>query len=141
MKAGLQAGTQESRNPNPEFLSSPFTVQPELFDAADPKNERNVQWLVDTLRRKSESGEPWMTSRELLELVGMEADEDNKRMIRGLSEASQGRVIGHQRGYALTAALTAEQYQHWRNEWLKSSESIRAKIVAADIVFYARAAA
>ena len=34
--------------------------------------------------------------------------------------------------------LTSDEYQHWRNEWLKADASIRDRIREADIVFYGR---
>ncbi|HXG49091.1 MAG TPA: hypothetical protein VNO52_15815, partial [Methylomirabilota bacterium] len=55
-----------------------------------------------------------------------------------LAEASEGRVVGVQRGYKLTTACTGEEYHHWRNAMKSQADKMTARILQADRVFYAR---
>lgn len=93
----------------------------------------NVEWFVEFLH-----GRDWITAADLLTECGQDATENNKRKLRALAEASEGRICGHQKGYKLTTTMTHEEYQWWRNEWLKADAAIQARVIASDKVFYGR---
>ncbi len=97
------------------------------------KRSRNVEWLVGALE-----GRDWTFAAELLAEVGLPPTENNKRKVRAWADASGGRVAGHQKGYKLVKAMTAEEHQWWRNEMLKSSDSIKRRVLESDKVFYQR---
>jgi len=95
----------------------------------------NVEWMVTFL-----DGRDWITAAELLQEAGRPVTETEKRKVRGWADASEGRVCGHQRGYKLTASMTHEEYNWWRNEALKASDAIRGRVIETDLVFYSKAA-
>lgn len=99
-----------------------FATVPEGADA---------EWLVRFL-----TGRNWTTAREVLVLLGLPVTENHKRWLRKLADESKGRIAGHQQGYKLIRSMTSDEFQHWRNEWLKADASIRDRIREADIVFY-----
>ncbi len=94
---------------------------------------QNVEWFVAFLQ-----GHDWITAAELLRECNLDVTENNKRKLRALAEASEGRICGHQRGYKLTTTMTHEEYNWWRNEWLKADAAIQARVVQSDKVFYGR---
>jgi hypothetical protein len=96
----------------------------------------NVEWFVSLL-----AGRDWITAAEILAEAGREATETEKRKLRALADASEGRIIGHQKGYKLTTAMTQEEYNWWRNEILKASNAMRERVIETDKVFYSRQAA
>jgi hypothetical protein len=102
-----------------------------LFDEK-PKSQ-NVEWFVALLH-----GRDWVTAGELLAECRLDVTENNKRKLRALSEASEGRVCGHQKGYKLTSNMTHEEYNWWRNEWLKADAAIKSRVLQSDKVFYGR---
>lgn len=107
--------------------------QPALPMFKSAPDGADSDWLVGLL-----AGRDWITARQILQLLGMEVSENHKRWLRKLADESQGRIAGHQQGYKLVRAMTGDEYQWWRNEWLKADASIRDRIREADIVFYAR---
>lgn len=94
---------------------------------------QNVEWFVAFLQ-----GRDWITAAALLAECRLEVTENNKRKLRGLAEASEGRICGHQRGYKLTTSMTHEEYTWWRNEWLKAEQAIQFRVIQSDKVFYGR---
>lgn len=108
-----------------------MTTQLDLL--TPPPKDADADWLVAFLTDRD-----WTTAREVLVLCGLPVTEDTKRWLRKLADESKGRIAGHQKGYKLTAAMTGEEYQHWRNEWLKAVAAIEARIAKSDTVFYAR---
>lgn len=98
-----------------------------------PPANADADWLVAFLTDRD-----WLTASQILTTCGLAVTENNKRWLRKLADESNGRIIGHQKGYKLTAGVTSGEYQHWRNEWLKADASIRARIVEADLVFFGR---
>ena len=98
-----------------------------------PPANADADWFVAFLCDRE-----WTTARAVLELCGLPVNEDNKRWIRKLADESKGRIAGHQKGYKLTGSMTGDEYQHWRNEWLKAVAAIEARIAKSDTVFYAR---
>jgi hypothetical protein len=96
-----------------------------------------VEWLVKFL-----DGRDWITAAHILVLLKKAPDSENeKRRIRALADASEGRICGHQKGYKLATSMTNVEYTWWRNEWLKSSDAIRARVMESDKIFYGRKAA
>lgn len=112
--------------------------QPELdFTIATPAPSlaRNVEWFVAFL-----AGRDWLTAKAILDEIGQPPTENLKRKLRSLADASAGRVCGHQKGYKLCRSMTAEEYQWWRNEMLKMSDAIKARVLESDKIFYGRSA-
>jgi len=105
--------------------------QPELFHV-EP-DDPNAEWLVDQLR-----GNDWLTAKQILELIGRAACEDNKRWLRALAAASKGRIAGGQRGYRLVEEMSGEEFNHWRNWMKRQADFMTARILEADKVFYRR---
>jgi hypothetical protein len=100
----------------------------------------NVQALIELLR-----GHDWLTSRQLAAQIGWSDEtprerEDNGRKLRAIAAASNGRIAGGQRGYKLVSEMTGDEFHHFRN-WMKSqADTMTARIVEADRVFYSRQA-
>lgn len=112
-----------------------MTAQLELGVFDVPKDDPNVEWLVNALW-----GRDWRLAADILEQAGKPNTEGNRRWLRALAKASCGRVAGGQRGYKLVTQMTLEEYQHWRN-WMKSqADEMTARILEADRVFYSRQA-
>ena len=101
--------------------------------AEESVSPKNVTWLVQVL-----TGRDWMTAAELLAIIGLPATEDNKKIIRDIAGASKGKVLGHQKGYKLNAAMIEADYRHWRNEWIKSAKALMRRVVEADRTRYNR---
>jgi len=100
----------------------------ELFDQPD-QDSRDVEWFVRFLQ-----GKDWTTAEEVLKGLGKEPSEDAKRWVRHLCDRSNGRVVGFVKGYKLTAAMSEEQYTHWRNTTLKATNSVRERVLRTDLV-------
>lgn len=111
------------------------TDQPALPLFAAVPEGADAEWLVTLLADRD-----WTTARELLVLLGLPVTENHKRWLRKLADESKGRIAGHQRGYKLVREMTGEEYQHWRNEWLKAITATQHRITEADGVFYGRKA-
>ena len=101
-----------------------FSSAPEGADA---------EWFVTFLM-----GREWITAAEVLRVLGMAVTENHKRWLRRLADGSAGRIAGHQKGYKLVRNMTGEEYQWWRNEWLKADAAIRDRIRQSDCIFYGR---
>lgn len=93
--------------------------------------EEHVEWFVDFLAARD-----WITAAEILGLTDQPVNENAKRRLRALADASGGRVAGHQRGYKLVRNMTREEYDWWRNEWLKSARAIERRVVESDKLFF-----
>lgn len=109
--------------------------QKELPLFEENPTSQNVEWLVEFL-----SGRDWITAAEILAECRLPVTENHKRRLRSFADASGGRVAGHQKGYKLVKAMTGEEYQWWRNEWLKAAGNIQARVVESDKIFYGRQA-
>jgi hypothetical protein len=95
---------------------------------------KNVEWFVAFLE-----GRDWITANDIFKDLGYTTvTENNKRKLRALADASAGRVCGHQKGYKLTRSMTKDEFDWWRNEILKISASLKARVVESDIVFFGR---
>lgn len=107
-----------------EFQLPLFTAKP---------GSENVRFLVEML-----AGQDWLNAREILGLMGRADTESNRRGIRALAEASEGKVAGDQRGYKLVKEMTGDEYNHWRNWMTRQAEKMRRRVVEADHIFYGR---
>jgi hypothetical protein len=107
--------------------------QPDLPLFQEKPASVNVEWFVTFLQ-----GRDWITAAEVLGECRLEVTENNKRKLRALADASEGRICGHQKGYKLTRSMTAEEYNWWRYEWLKADAAIRERVIQSDKVFYGR---
>jgi hypothetical protein len=87
-------------------MSQATTNQKELPLFHVEAKSANVEWFVSFLE-----GRDWITAAEILGEAGREATETEKRKLRALADGSEGRVIGHQKGYKLTTMMTHEEYQ------------------------------
>jgi hypothetical protein len=102
-----------------------------LFQAAP--GDVNVAWLLGLLE-----GSDWLTAADILTHAQKPVTEGNKRWLRALAKASNGRVAGGQLGYKLVRNMTAEEYNHYRN-WMKSqADEMTSRIIESDKVFYGR---
>jgi hypothetical protein len=97
----------------------------------------NIEWLVRLLE-----GRDWTKCDDILCAAGKEVGEYGRRWVRRLAQRSKGRVLGMpgQPGYKLTTGCTAAEYRHWRNVMKSQADEMTARVIAADRVFYARAA-
>jgi hypothetical protein len=109
--------------------------QPELL-FGERTNPKDPEWFVAFLE-----GRDWLTAGEILRELRQPANENMKRKLRALADKSGGRICGHQKGYKLVLSMTREEYQWWRNEALKASAAIKARVIESDRVFYGRQAA
>jgi len=112
------------------------TEQAELPLYKEAAGSANVEWFVQFLQ-----GRDWITAADILKEVFRPVTENEKRKLRGLADASEGRVCGHQRGYKLVQSMTQEEYNWWRNEVLKAVGALQGRVVESDKVFYSRKAA
>lgn len=107
--------------------------QPTLPLFSSAPEGADAEWFVAFL-----TGREWLTAAEILRELGMSATENNKRWLRKLADKSEGRIAGHQKGYKLVRSMTGDEYQWWRNEWLKANASTLDRIRKSDRVFYGR---
>ena len=98
--------------------------------------EAHADWLAELLGGR----EAWTTAAEILQAAGLAGTEDNKRWLRLVRRATAGRVLGGPGfpGYRRTDTLTGAEYQHWRNAMLSQADEMRAAVLEADRVHYAR---
>lgn len=113
-----------------------MTAEQLSLDQLAGKKNQDSKWLINFL-----SGKDWITAHEILVSIGVPPTENNKRRLRLAADQSGGHVAGHQRGYKLVEQMTNDEYNWWRNEWLKAADNIRARVVESDRVFYARQSA
>lgn len=114
------------------------TAQTEL-DFAPVVSDREVEEFVSFLEKRRER---WTTAAHYLAVgpkggaLGQRAlpSEDNKRFVRALAQASNGRICGGCKGYRLTVSLNDEEYGTWRSAWLHSASEIRERVARADRV-------
>lgn len=97
------------------------------------QGSRNVEWFCEFLE-----GKDWIRASEVLKEIGEVVTEQTKRRLRAWANASGGRICGHQKGYKLEKAMTGEEYQWWRNEMLKSSDAVKARVIESDRLHYQR---
>lgn len=83
-----------------------------LFECAP--DDPNVLRLVGLLARAAD----WLTAREILEQLGLEPNEDNRRSVRAWAEAAADELISGQHGYRHIDRASAEEIHHfvsWMN--------------------------
>jgi hypothetical protein len=115
-----------------------MTTEPELnlFAAPPPvaaPTSFEVAWFVDVLR-----GRDWITAEALLTELGQPVVETLKRRLRALAEASEGRISSGDEGYKLTVEMTAEEFGKFDRRLANQEAKMKARRVAAHIVFYSR---
>lgn len=81
---------------------------------ATPAEDKNVRWLEDLLCRNP----GWRTAAEVLQCLGREPTDDQKRMIRALAQESEWLISG-QKGYKHLEHATAEEVNRFAN-WMES---------------------
>lgn len=89
-------------------------IQQVMFTSREDKAAKDVTWLEGLLRVRAE----WLTSNDLLALIGWPATEANKRWLRGLASSSKV-ILSGQLGYKHAGNATAEEVNHSAN-WLIS---------------------
>lgn len=107
-------------------MTMPDVLQDKQRELAFPVPEvtdDEVRWLLEKLE-----GRDWTTAAELLRSAGKPVDEDWKRWIRKLGEASHGRICGGLRGYKLTVAMTGAEFDKWAASWESQGNGIRERI-------------
>ncbi|MEM8550699.1 MAG: hypothetical protein AAGF10_07905 [Verrucomicrobiota bacterium] len=77
-------------------------------------------------------GRGWLTYKQL---KGHFPDWSD-RYVRGLAEASEGRILSGQKGYKLTRQASPEEYQTCRSGWLSQSNRMRDRIRKTDLIFH-----
>ena len=85
----------------------------EMFPGGTPEDEQ-MRWLEAYLKE----AQRWMTAAELLLLVGRETNDDGKRWLRGLANASAW-VLSGQKGYKHLSHATAEEVARFC-DWMES---------------------
>lgn len=95
-----------------------------------------AEWLVTLLAGRA----VWTNAAEILHLAGIPATEDNKRWLRTVRQATDGRVIGGpgSPGYRRADTFTAAEFQHWRNQMLAQCREMARGVIRADKQFYSR---
>jgi hypothetical protein len=96
-------------------------------EAADP----NVLRMILLLK-----GRDWTTADELLKILGLVPTETNRRKLRVWANESDGRIGSGQLGYKLVRAMTAEEYNHFRNAMASQAREMQRRILSSDKVFY-----
>jgi len=112
-------------------MSTASQIDLPLFKA-DPKSP-NFSFMIELL-----TGKDWQTSRELLTRIGRPDTDGNRRSLRAVAEASEGRIAGGQKGYKLVEQMTAEEFHHYRNWMLSQTTKMERRILQSDKVFYGR---
>lgn len=93
----------------------------------------NIAWLVTRL---TDAG--WVTAADICRLADKPVSDQNKRWVRALADASEGRVAGGQRGYKLIEQMTREEYAHWRNWMTHQADEMRRRVIEADKIWFGR---
>src|SRR5213075_1562170 len=81
---------------------------------ADPPADESVDTVVAVLDQEMR----WLTAEELCFKIGSKPTDSNKRKIRNIANASQGKIISGQKGYKHIRHATPEEITHAAN-WLR----------------------
>lgn len=75
-----------------------------------PAEESNDNMLrfVDLLSMTTD----WMSANQVAVFFGMPMTENSRRIVRGWAEASDGKIIGGQRGYRFYLFASTEEIRH-----------------------------
>jgi len=112
-------------------MSTPADKTLPLF--AVPKENVNVEWFVKFLTRRD-----WITAAEVLGEIRWPVTDSNKRWLRGLADASAGRIGSGQKGYKLVREMTGEEFHH-TNNWLNhQAEEMKRRVLEMQREFYRR---
>jgi hypothetical protein len=95
--------------------------------AADP----NVLRMILLLEERD-----WTTANELLEIMDEPPTESNRRKLREWANQSEGRIGSGQLGYKLVRAMTAEEFNHFRNSMVSQAIEMQRRVLLSDKVFY-----
>lgn len=94
-------------------MSAASTIRdPQLGLFEEKPGSANVVWLETVLKTQRR----WLTAAELLELAGRKNNDDGKRLIRGLANASEWILSGPgSPGYRHMECSTPEEIDHYSN--------------------------
>lgn len=81
---------------------------------ADPPLDESVDTVVAVLDQQI----GWLNAGELCVKIGSQPTDTNKRKIRNIANASQGKIISGQKGYKHIRHATPEEITHAAN-WLR----------------------
>lgn len=95
----------------------------------------NIDWFIRMLEAADTTGD-WLTAADICRLADKPVTDQNKRWVRALADASEGRVAGGQRGYKLIGRMTRDEYDHWRNWMTHQADEMRRRVIEADKVWY-----
>jgi hypothetical protein len=114
-------------------LFTPRAATPPIPEVRE--NDPNVELFVRLLQERD-----WTPAKHILEQMGKAVTEDNKRWLRALRKASNGRIAGGpgMPGYKLTLSMTAEEYKHWRHTMRSQTREMLRAVIQADRVFFNR---
>jgi hypothetical protein len=97
---------------------------------------KDCRFMVDILR-----GKDWATAAEILQIIGHDPKNENaKRSLRAVADASAGQICGGQRGYKLATEMTLLEYDHWRNGMLSQARELQRRVIETDKLVYPRRA-
>lgn len=116
-------------------MSDPTPAIPLQIDLLPPASSLESKELVAYLQ-----GAGWRSAAVVLRECGLPVTETNKRKLRALAEHSNGQVAGGQKGYKLVREMTREEFMHYRNWMMSQANTMRARVMAADKVFFGRQA-
>ena len=96
-----------------------------------------AEWLVNYLQ-----GRRWVISRQILAALNLSPTEDNKRWLRRVREATNGRVLGGpgMPGYMLLNEMSVEEFRHWRETMRSQAREMDQQIILAEKRYHAVAA-
>jgi hypothetical protein len=94
---------------------------------------RAAYWLEDFL-----AGRGFTKSSVILAAMGMAVTEDNRRWLRLVRAASQGKVIGGPGfpGYMLLRAMSAEQFTHWKNSMQSQAREMLDETIRIEKLYH-----
>ena len=112
---------------------TPTPVQPQFAfqnsSERDAAIEEVATWLVNYLR-----GRRWVFARQILGALNISPTEDNKRWLRRVREATQGRVLGGpgMPGYMLLNEMSQDEFRHWRETMRSQAREMDLQIIQAE---------
>lgn len=118
-----------------------MTEQPTFNFATNRERDEAVTqaavWLQDYLK-----GRRFTPARQILAAAGLTGSEDNRRWLRRVRAATNGRVIGGpgMPGYCLLSEMSIEDFRHWTETMRSQAREMIAEVLRASKLYHAAAA-
>lgn len=106
-------------------------LQPQAQQGPPPVSEHDLASMMARLR-----GQGWRTAADL-----GAGNEKEKRKLRAVCRASEGRIISGPLGYRLTAEVSAEDFAKCRGRLQHFIDDLKAHIAELDAVWFEQEAA